>query len=248
MPGRHFLRASAAAGVISVSARHRAFGGPDAVGGDFSARCETEYGTRLILGDVRGKGEAAATKADFLTSAFLLVAASRPRLEEVSTALDSLAAADAGAEWDPAAREWFATAVIVQVEPDGRGASILNHGHPAPLLVRPGRVRELPPSRSRLPLGLGHLAPVGGSPDRVRLGLDSSLVLFTDGVSEARDPRGRMFDPVTWLRSLRGADQSGLLDRLLAEVDRHVEGAWRDDLAAVTVQRGAETGTATAFR
>lgn len=101
MPGRRFLRASAAAGVISVSARHRALGGPDAVGGDFSARCETEFGTRLILGDVRGKGEAAATKADFLTSAFLLVAASRPRLEEVSAALDSLAAADAGAEWDP---------------------------------------------------------------------------------------------------------------------------------------------------
>jgi hypothetical protein len=305
-----------AAETVAISARYRGVDGPGTVGGDFYARCETAYGTRVIIGDVRGKGAPAARKARFLASAFLVIATARPDLGSVSSALDHLAAADAASEWDVAACEWFATAVLLEIDRQGRSVTVINHGHPAPVLVDggagtgAGAVRELVPSRPWLPLGLGDLAAVGGLADTVELAADSTLLLFTDGVSEARDRAGRMFDPVAWLtakaagavseanapnatnapnadnaigaadtpdtnnaaslagtadaanagsahaNNARGAtnassvrnnagsmhntagpDDPAVLDSLLVEVERHNGGAWRDDLALVSVRR-----------
>ncbi|HTJ69991.1 MAG TPA: hypothetical protein VL551_20820 [Actinospica sp.] len=111
------------------------------------ARSDSGYGTRLLFGHVRGGNVATDRKARFLAGAFRLLAASRAELEEVSAALDRLAAADAGAEWDPTLREWFATALLVQIAPDGRAVTVINHGY-------------ADRARPRLPLGLGHLAEV----------------------------------------------------------------------------------------
>ena len=249
---------------VALSARYRALDGPGALGGDFYARCENEQGTRVIIGDVRGKGASAARKARLLASAFLLIAPAGSSLEDVSLALDQLASADAAAEWDLVAREWFATALLLEIDRQGRSVTLINHGHPAPVLVGPDQVRELAPSRVRLPLGLGDLVTLGGFADTVELPADATLLLFTDGVSEARDRAGRMFDPVAWLAAANGpatgaetgacagsreaapagdagaaADPSRLLDSLLVEVERHNGGDWRDDLALVSVRRSA---------
>lgn len=248
---------TAAAETVAVSTRYRGIDGPGTAGGDFYARCETAHGTRVVIGDVRGKGAPAARKARFLARAFVAIAAARPDLESVSLALDHLAAADAAAEWDVAAREWFATAVLLEIDPRGRSVTVINHGHPAPVLVGGGAgdagaagVRELVPSCPRLPLGLGDLVTVDGFADTVELAPDAILLLFTDGVSEARDASGRMFDPVAWLaaqaqtqaqaqRAGRAASDGPLLDGLLVEVEQHNGGAWRDDLALVSLRRSA---------
>jgi serine phosphatase RsbU (regulator of sigma subunit) len=239
---------SAATEAVAVCTRYRGLDGPGTAGGDFYASCETRHGTRVIIGDVRGKGAPAARKARFLASAFLVLAAARSDFEAVSRTLDHLVAANAAAEWDAAAREWFATAVLLEIDRRGRGVTVINHGHPAPVLVGAGTVRELVPSRPRLPLGLGDLVTVGGFADTVELAADSTLLLFTDGVSEARDRLGRMFDPVSWLTAAAAAaraadavpaDPAALLDDLLVEVERHNGGAWRDDLALVSVRRSA---------
>lgn len=175
---------AAAAQSVAVSARYRGLlAGPGTSGGDFYARCETPHGTRVIIGDVRGKGAPAAPKARFLASAFLVIAAARPDLEDVSLALDHLAAADAASEWDAAAREWFATAVLLEIDRRGRSVTMINHGHPAPVLVDGAgyggalgaAVRELVPGRPRLPLGLGDLVAVDGFADTVQLGADALL-------------------------------------------------------------------------
>lgn len=258
---------------IAIRARYRGIDGPDCPGGDFYARCEAADRTRVVLGDVRGKGAPAAGKARLLTDTFLAAAATCAGLEDVSRALDRVACADAAAEADPAAAEWFATAVLLEIDADGRNITMINHGHPSPLLVGPDTVRELPPTRARLPLGLGGLAPAPddedapgdqcgntekdgfgetdgpGTPpaDTVELPPDSTLILFTDGLSEARDRTGRMFDPVAWLAGT--PDLGGparLLDRLYLEAERHNGGSWRDDLALLSVRRrtpGAEAPT-----
>lgn len=261
---------------VALCARYRALDGPGMLGGDFYARCENENGTRVIIGDVRGKGAPAARKARLLASAFLLIARAGSNLEDVSLALDQLASADAAAEWDLVAREWFATAVLLEIDRQGRSVKVINHGHPAPVLVGPDRVRELAPSRVRLPLGLGELVTVDGFADTVELPADATLLLFTDGVSEARDRAGRMFDPVAWLAAANGAgfgpsgaageaapagdgeqapagtsagmpaDPSRLLDSLLVEVERHNGGDWHDDLALVSVRRSAVQAAAPA--
>ena len=239
---------------IAVSARYRGIDGPDRVGGDFHARCEAAGRTRLILGDVRGKGSPAAGKARLLTDTFLAAAATCAGLEELSRTLDRVVCADAAAEADPAAAEWFATAVLLEIDADGRNATMINHGHPSPVLVVQREVRELAATRPRLPLGLGRLIPAPGdgnhhgegdepSPsvmDIIELPPDSTLILFTDGLSEARDRTGRMFDPVAWLNAAPDLDgPARLLDRLYSEAERHNGGTWRDDLALVSVRRRA---------
>jgi hypothetical protein len=239
--------AKPAADPVAISARSRAVDGPGTGGGDFYARCESPRGTRVIVGDVRGKGAPAARKARLLARAFVVIAATGADLEAVSCALDRLAAADAAGEWDPTAREWFATAVLLEIDRQGRSVTVINHGHPAPVLVDAGTdggagaVRELVPSRPRLPLGLGGLVTVAGFADTAELGAQTTLLLFTDGLSEARDRDGRMFDPVAWLTGdgPRAADPAVLLDSLLVEVERHNGGTWRDDLALVSVRRRA---------
>ncbi|MFE9960449.1 PP2C family protein-serine/threonine phosphatase [Micromonospora sp. NPDC005299] len=84
----------------------------------------------------------------------------------------------------------FVTAVLAEVEVDTGRIRYVNAGHPAPVLLRRGRaVRALTGGR-RPPLGLN--LP-GGEPGESRLEPDDRLLLYTDGVTEARDPAGEMF-------------------------------------------------------
>ncbi|MGW1025451.1 SpoIIE family protein phosphatase [Streptomyces sp. NPDC002577] len=104
--------------------------------------------------------------------------------------------------------ERFATAVLIGFRPPdqdqdqdqdrdrdkqgGRHIEIVNFGHEPPLVVGPGGVRELP-AGDGLPIGLGDLA--GGQPSlqRVPFAQDETLLLVTDGVTEARDANGTFF-------------------------------------------------------
>ncbi|MET8836744.1 PP2C family protein-serine/threonine phosphatase [Micromonospora sp. NPDC004540] len=84
----------------------------------------------------------------------------------------------------------FVTAVLAEVEVDTGRVRYVNCGHPAPVLLRRGRaVRALTGGR-RPPLGLN--LP-GGEPGEARLEPEDRLLLYTDGVTEARDAAGEMF-------------------------------------------------------
>ncbi|HEY0534332.1 MAG TPA: PP2C family protein-serine/threonine phosphatase, partial [Actinoplanes sp.] len=106
-----------------------------------------------------------------------------------------------------------------------------NAGHPAPLLLRSGHVvHELSKGR-RLPLGLG------GPPDEIaehRMEPGDRLLLYTDGITEARDPAGELFG----IRRLAdhaerhaaaGLPASETLRRLAQAVAGHQDGPARDD-------------------
>jgi sigma-B regulation protein RsbU (phosphoserine phosphatase) len=67
------------------------------------------------------------------------------------------------------------------------------------------------------------------------------LVLYTDGVTEARDPSGTFFDEENLVRTLNGI--SGLpaqtiADRLGAELDRFSPGLQEDDRTVLILRRG----------
>ncbi|MFI2649827.1 PP2C family protein-serine/threonine phosphatase [Micromonospora fulviviridis] len=84
----------------------------------------------------------------------------------------------------------FVTAVLAEIEVDTGRIRYVNAGHPAPVLLRRGRaVRALTGGR-RPPLGLN--LP-GGGPGEARLEPEDRLLLYTDGVTEARDAAGEMF-------------------------------------------------------
>src|SRR4029079_597913 len=82
----------------------------------------------------------------------------------------------------------FMTAVLVQLDlSDGdQGVALSNGGHPAPLLVRAqGGIEEGAPEGGML---LGMYSDPELVDQRVELLPGDSLVLFTDGLAERRDP------------------------------------------------------------
>lgn len=67
--------------------------------------------------------------------------------------------------------------------------TFLNFGHPAPLLVRADGTTTWPePSSYDLPLGLGAHGAEPPEPFRTDFLPGDQLLLYTDGITEARDP------------------------------------------------------------
>jgi serine phosphatase RsbU (regulator of sigma subunit) len=209
------------------------------VGGDLYEVARTPYGIRLIMGDVRGKGLGAVEIAADILGVFREAAHDVYTLAEVARRLDaSLARRDA-------TPEEFVTAVLVEIDPDVTGITIYNCGHPPPIILKaaaPGDGRpqmiiaDVPVPAP--PLGLMPLGDYSGAGRKLPFGLGDELLLYTDGVTEARDSR-REFYPLTQrLAVLTGPAAAvdgapgDLLERLREDVLRHV-GAPLDDDAAI---------------
>jgi serine phosphatase RsbU (regulator of sigma subunit) len=194
------------------------------IGGDFYEAVETPHGVRLLVGDVRGKGLDAVRLAGVVLGSFRDAAQDRPDLAQVVAALDRSVTRAIGLED-------FVTAVVVQVATDG-SAMVLNCGHPAPLLVRAGRATELDPPEPAPRLGLGPRP----EPLRLRLALGDRILLYTDGVSEAR-ARGGFFPlQAAAAFALVAADLEAGLETLWAELQRHVAGQLLDDVALLLIE------------
>ncbi|KKD05118.1 PP2C family protein-serine/threonine phosphatase [Streptomyces sp. WM6386] len=137
----------------------------------------------------------------------------------------------------------FATAVLLGFPDDDTGAvDAVVFGHEPPLVVGPHGVRHLPPGEA-LPLGLGELA-TGGPPPvlRVPLAPGETLLLTTDGVTEARDAGGLFYPLAAEVTDAVAADpRIAEPHRLVAFVRdrtlRHCGGRLADDTTAFAVRR-----------
>jgi len=165
------------------------------VGGDFYDIQPCPHGTRLVLGDVQGKGLAAVETAAALLGTFREAGYHEPVLATVADRLEVRMMRHVGysAAVGRDDGERFATAVLVGFPlGDDSHVEVISFGHEPPLVVAPDGVRSLPPGDG-LPLGLAELA--GGTPPTLRVPLapDETLLLVTDGVTEARDAAGEFF-------------------------------------------------------
>ena len=114
------------------------------------------------------------------------------------------------------------------IDPDGT-LEFVRAGHPSPLLLRQGEVSELY-SEGTLPVGLADQAHFTAS--RIQLEHDDTLLLFTDGVTEAEDRRRNLFgQPKLMDAFLRHANSSldALKSGILGEVEKFAEGARQSD-------------------
>ncbi|MFD9130776.1 SpoIIE family protein phosphatase [Kitasatospora sp. NPDC059571] len=85
-----------------------------------------------------------------------------------------------------------------------------------------------------MPLGLGHLSGGRHLPTRLRLPPGHTLLLHTDGVSEARDRSGAFYPLRARLAGLGTTDPAAVVDFLDRDVRLHA-GRLGDDLALLAV-------------
>ncbi|MER5796406.1 PP2C family protein-serine/threonine phosphatase [Streptomyces sp. NPDC001980] len=204
------------------------------IGGDLFEAVPTAHGVRLLIGDVRGKGLLAVETAAAMLGAFREAAHDEPDLralvERVDTSMTRRADRLGGTELG----ERFVTAVFAEIPEDERIVRILNCGHPPPLLIRPGKVSELDRGQPGPPLNLGMLV---GDPYRVEtysFGPGDQLLLYTDGVTETRDPAGDFYPLLQRLRSWGPMPPPELLERLHQDLLDYSHDQLQDDTAALT--------------
>ncbi|MGW0712723.1 PP2C family protein-serine/threonine phosphatase [Streptomyces sp. NPDC002643] len=199
------------------------------IGGDLYEVVASPHGVRVIVGDVQGKGLAAVETAAVVLGAFREAAHDEPDLVGLGERLErSLARELEG--------ETFVTAVLAEIGTDHE-AVFLNYGHPAPMRVRRDGTVDFPqPPTYALPLGLGAHGGDGPKPYPVAFGPGEQLLLYTDGVTEARDEHGSFYPLADGAHLLACSDPHSALDALREDVVRHAGGPTHDDAAMLLLR------------
>jgi PAS domain S-box-containing protein len=229
---------------VEVGAEYLSVGEASEVGGDFYDLINSvEDGWICAIGDVRGKGVEAASVTALARYTIRAVTLKNDRPSEVLAALNE-------AMLRQLPEDRFCTTACVRLEPQdgsaGVGVDVSRAGHPPPLLVRPeGAVEEV--GCSGRVLGVFPDAELRDTSLRLMPG--EALVLYTDGVTEARSPDGDFFGEGRLrrlVRSCSGLDAVTFARRIKDAVLDFQEGYQRDDLAVLVLR--ASEGAAPAER
>jgi sigma-B regulation protein RsbU (phosphoserine phosphatase) len=138
----------------------------------------------------------------------------------------------------------YATMFFGILDLNGR-LDFINAGHPSPLLLRRGDVTE-PFVEGTFPVGLVPEADYVTA--RIELQHDDTLILFSDGVTEAMNPDEQMFE-VSRLRGVLHGQQDVPLDQLQKSIFEAVKNFTRganqgDDITLLLVRYRAAVRTA----
>lgn len=236
-------------GCLAISTLYLASDEEATIGGDLYAAADLGPAARVMVGDVQGKGLDAVETVSYLLGAFRGAARIRVPLRDLIPYLerslreDMEAAAeaaarnpDAGGRAERRLREEFVTAVVVDVPADRDGISVVNRGHPPPLIIHQDRVRPLETAAPGLPLGLGDLDGAV-TVDTFDFAPGDTLLLYTDGVIEARDPAGAFYPLADRLRRWTSLSPDDLLEAIRTDLLRYAHGRLGDDVALVAVRR-----------
>jgi sigma-B regulation protein RsbU (phosphoserine phosphatase) len=113
-------------------------------------------------------------------------------------------------------------------------------GHPPAIIVGPQGSRTLPSNPGML--GIGMVDGTAGATDRIEPG--ESLVIYTDGLTDAMDPSDVLFGEDrlrTLLQSHYGADPAEILNRVASALDQHTSpGRPADDINIIVLQHLAK--------
>ena len=214
-------------GPVAAAARYLSAAEDALVGGDLYDWFHSDQRICFIVGDVRGKGLNAVEQAARVIRAFRQSAAGGA---DLATAAAEMSAYIAPFLDD----EEFVTAALIQVS--GEQVTLVSCGHPQPLLIAAdgaARLVELPPC---LPLGLGRIYESVTVPWAPR----DRLLLYTDGLSEARDGDDEFLPVLPLAPLLHTSTVEAALDNVLREVRRHVpNGRFTDDLAVLLLENAA---------
>ncbi|MBH1934830.1 serine/threonine-protein phosphatase [Streptomyces sp. AV19] len=226
-------------GDVEVESLYVAAAAEARIGGDFYEAVDTEYGVRLLIGDVRGKGLPAVGQAAAMVNCFREAAHDEAELGRVARRLEASSTRYSAAYPPGDLAESFATALLAEIPHGGGGIAILNCGHPPPLLLGRGELRVLEPSDPSPLLNLAALIGDHYTIDTFGFAPGDHLLLYTDGVTEARDRDGVFFPLEDWMRRQRPARPRELLDGLHRDLLHYSGHGLDDDIAALAVRADA---------
>jgi len=213
---------------LAIAGRYRS---SREVGGDFYAILPLTSGhVGLAIADVSGKGIPAATlsaRTRYLLEAFALDA---PSPDTVLARLNAVLARDGGTGM-------FVSLFYAVLDPETGTLRFSSAGHPSPLLLARDADAAAPLEARGLLLGVDADARYSMAESRIRPG--DLLVLFTDGITEARDAAGEQFGEPrlqALLGTLRTAQPEDIADRVMAEVKQWTGDRQIDDQAFVVVR------------
>jgi serine phosphatase RsbU (regulator of sigma subunit) len=191
------------------------------VGGDYFDICPLSDGRiALLIADVAGKGLGAALLTTMLQGA----------LSGMTLGVDPVKVFNHLNRFlcDRAAVGRSATIFFGQLDPDGT-LEFVRAGHPSPLLLRRGEVSELYTIGS-LPIGLDKQACYTST--RIQLEAEDTLLLYTDGVTEAEDRNRNLFQDER-LKQAFGEHQDSSLqalqDGIWTSIERFTDGTSQSD-------------------
>ncbi|THA85129.1 serine/threonine-protein phosphatase [Streptomyces sp. A0592] len=229
-------------GRIEIESLYLAAAAEARIGGDFYEVVDTPHGVRLLIGDVRGKGLPAVGAAAAIVNAFREAAYGETDMVEVARRLDASSTRYNAAFPPEGPMERFATALLVQIPHEGRRIDILNCGHPPPLLLHRGELRTLESVTPSPLLSLADLIGDRYSIDSFDFAPDDLLLLYTDGIAEARARDGEFFPLAAWMGRQPPSPPHELLAALHRDLLRYSRGRLDDDIAALAVRlRGSLT-------
>ena len=204
-----------------------------AVGGDFfDALILPGDRTCIALGDVCGKGVPAALYMARVLAYFRVVAKIRDTAGEIMSFVNDLLAA----EWT---EHTFVTATLCIPHRESGKLSFCSAGHTNPYLRHAGTTDvDAVPVGEGLPLGIEAGMPYEST--QIDMSPGDVVVMCTDGVIEAADPKGELFGEDRLKRVIARHDgpAEGLVNEIVSNVRAFAEGRPQaDDVTLVVVRR-----------
>lgn len=135
----------------------------------------------------------------------------------------------------------FVTAALTELDTDRGLFRRISAGHPGELLFRDGKLVRTLTSPTAMPLGLGHFGTGIPTVEEETLQPGDQLLLYTDGVTEARTDTGEFFGPDRLVefvvRSLADhVSAPETLRRLVHAILEHQHENLQDDATAVLIE------------
>ncbi|HEX6176976.1 MAG TPA: SpoIIE family protein phosphatase, partial [Thermoanaerobaculia bacterium] len=201
------------------------------VGGDYHAFVEREGVLTMIVADVAGKSMPAALLVSALHAAIQLLFAEGRELGDIATELNKHLH-----NWS--AENKFVTLIMVSIDQESDTLEFVNAGHNPCYVVTGGKLEQL--KSHGLPIGI--LAQSRYMTQKRRFLKGSSVVLYSDGITEAENAAGEEFENERLEEILSGSESvpaAELRDRIARAVDSFVGAAPQKDDETLVIARRA---------